>query len=127
MVGSSVIQVVAVVGFLTTVAAGSVYLYTYVPGVYPRKRTRLDPRTYRIVRTSLAVGTVIGAFGAVLSIVDTVGSIRAMLSQEAGLLAGVAILVPAWLGPTIVRVGGGLLVGAASLAGVIELRNALER
>lgn len=126
MVGSLVLRGVAVVGSLTAVAAGSVYLYRRVPSVYPRGRTRLDARSYRVVRAALAVGVVIGALGAVVAVVDTVGTVRALGAQRTGFLTGLAILLPDWLGPGMVRVGVGMLVGGAVLAGAVEVRNARE-
>lgn len=124
MVGSSVLHVVAAVGFLTALGAGAVYVHRHVPRAYPRERTRLDERTYRAVRGILAPGLVLGGVGAVLSLVDTVGTVQALEASRTGLPAGVAILVPVWLGPAMVTVGVALLVGAATLAGVVEVRNA---
>lgn len=121
---SLVLRGVAAVGFLTALSAGSVYVHRHVPRVYPQERTRLDERTYRAVRGALAPGLVLGSVGAVLSLIDTVGTVRALEASQTGLLAAMAILVPVWLGPTMVKAGVALLVGAAILAGVAEVRNA---
>lgn len=119
-----VLRAVALVGFILALAGGTALCYRALPDVYPRERTRLDPRSYRVVRTALATGTVVGAVGAVTSLVDTVGTVRLLEGRPrgSGLVAGAAILLPDWLGPVMVRLGVALLVGAALLAGVVEVR-----
>lgn len=124
MVAQAALQVAAGLGFLVAVGTATAAAHQYLPRAYPRERTRLDPRTYRVVRGALAVGLVVGGLGAALSLVDTVGTIGALEASRSGLLAGVALLVPAWLGPAMVKTGIASLVGGAALAGAVEFRNA---
>jgi hypothetical protein len=123
-VGGAGLRAVALAGFLAALGGGTAVCYRGLPVVYPRERTRLDPRSYRVVRGALATGAVVGAVGAVTSLVDTVGTVRALGGRRTGLLAGAAILLPDSLGPAMVRVGVALLVGGALLAAVVEVRAA---
>lgn len=118
------LRVVAALGSLTAVAAGTIYLHRHFPQMYPRERTRLDPRSYGVIRMALALGAVVGGLGAVFSLVDTLGTVQALGAGATGLLAGLAILLPDWLGPAMVRFGVGLLVGGGLFAAIVEVRNA---
>lgn len=123
MVTALALRAVAALGLLTAVAAGTAYAYRHLPRLYPRERTRLDARSYRVVRSALALGTVVGGLGATVSLVDTVGTVRALGVRSSGLLAGLAILLPDWLGPSMVRVGVVLLVGGSVFASVVDVWN----
>lgn len=116
----------AAVGLVVALAAATASTFRHLPRAYPRERTRLSARIYRVVRGALAVGLVVGAAGALLALVDTVGTILVLDASRTGSLAGIALLVPVWLGPTMVWVGTALLVGGALVAGVGELRTALD-
>jgi hypothetical protein len=123
MPGGTLLRLAALVGFLAATAGGSVSLYRFVPRAYPREATRLDEGSYRVVRAALSLGIVLGAFGTVLSVVDAVGTVRALAGGQRGLLAGLAILIPLGATRAMVYAGGTLLVGAGLLAGAVELRN----
>lgn len=126
MAATPLLRIVAVVGFVAATAGGTAYLHRLVPRAYPRERTRLDERTYWVVRAGIALGVVLGALGAVLSVVDAVGTVRALAGDQRGLLAGLAILVPLRVARGMAYVGGGLLVGSGLLAGVVEFRRGRE-
>lgn len=117
------LRIAALVGFLATAVGATAYAHRLVPSVYPRERTRLDERTYRYVRAGIALGVVLGALGAVLSVVDAVGTVRALGQNKEGLLAGLAILIPLHVARGMAYLGGALLVGSALLAGAVEFRS----
>jgi hypothetical protein len=125
MVATWLLQGALVVGSVTVLVAATVVVHRYLPRAYPRDETALDPRSYHVVRTAFAAGLPTGAGGAVLSLVETVGGVR-VASGTTGLLPGIALLVPAWVGPWTARLGVGLLLAAALLAGAVELRAAIE-
>jgi hypothetical protein len=124
MTGGLLLRLAALVGFLVATAGGTAYLYRNVPRAYPREATRLDERTYRVVRAALSLGVVLGTVGTALSAVDAVGTVRALEGGRRGLVAGLAILIPLGATRAMVYGGGALLVVAGLLAGAVELRNA---
>lgn len=123
MPASLALRAAALLGFLLAFGGGTAYVYRHLPRVYPREETALDARTYRVVRSGIAVGVAGGVLGTLVTLVDAVGTVRALGRAEPGLVAGLAILIPDRLGRGLIVVSVAVLLVAALLAAAVEYRN----
>jgi hypothetical protein len=96
--------------------------YLQFPDVIPREKTVLDERAYAAVRAGIVLGGALGGVGGVVAVLDTVGTIVALRPGDGGVVEDLAVAVPEWAAEAGLLAGVAVLLASGLVVVVAQFR-----